>query len=164
MISPNRKTARSNSGFSLIEVMVAIAILGIILVAVSGLMVGNLQLRRASNRSTDGQQLAASYLESIKRTWSVLDNYLGKIEKDGTVTYSEHILPDSPVDPRTSSYTIVVDIKCLNLDGTRFDCVSGKGQNPELREVLVTVKDPSGLITGSLMTQIGRPFEPARSR
>lgn len=160
-----RRTATPTPGFTLIEVMVAVAILGIILIAVSGLMTGNLQLRRASNRSTEAQQLAASYMEAIKRTWSVLDNYIGRsIDSAGNPVYGPLIMPDPPADPRAAGYTFNVDITCLDLAGSPVDCSVGVTNNPELREVRITVIEPNGTSTGSLVTQIGRPFEPARSK
>lgn len=134
---------RAAAGFSLVEVLIAIAVLGVILVAVGGLMTGNLTLRRESNRATEAVQLATSYLESFKRHWSVLDNY---VIVD---------LPPVPSDPRISRYSFVTDIRCVDLDGS---VLASCPANPELRQVHVTVTDARGA-SESLVTQIGRPFD-----
>ncbi len=146
---------QQRQGFSLIEVIVAIAVLGIILVAVGGLMTGNLQLRRTSNQSTEAVQLAASYLESIKRTWSVLDNYIAPAT--GNV-----VLPPTPNDPRGTNYTFVLDLRCLNIDGSNAGCAGNR--DPELRQVELLVRNNQGAQVGRLVSQIGRPFDPRSTR
>ena len=137
-----------SAGFSLIEVVVAIAVLGVILVAVAGLMTGNLGLRRTSTQSTEAVQLGASYLESVKRSWSVLDNYVSGE------------LPGPPSDPRASRYSFTVEVDCLDLSGTFLPCSA----NPVLRQVAVSVADTRGSMVERLVTQIGRPFEPRSDR
>ncbi len=146
---------KRNAGFSLIEVMVAIAILGVILVSVGGLMTGNLQLRRTSNVSTEAVQLATSYMESIKRTWSVLDNYVA-------TPANTLVLPALPEDPRLARYTLVADFRCLALNGSVIAC-SGE-RNPELREIRLTVQNQTGNQVARLISQVGRPFEPRGSQ
>ena len=135
------------AGFSLVEVIIAIAVLGVILVAVGGLMTGNLTLRRSSNQATEAVQIGTSYLESIKRHWSVLDNW---------VTGD---LRPVPTDPRAARYEFTVGITCLSLDGSSVGC----GSDPVLRQVTVDAAIGTDQIE-HLVTQIGRPFEPRGSR
>ena len=136
-----------SAGFSLVEVIIAIAILGVILVAVGGLMTGNLTLRRSSNQATEAIQISTSYLEAIKRHWSVLDNW---------VTGS---LPSAPEDPRADRYSFQVAVTCLTVDGTQITCPA----NPELRQVVINATTDDERVE-RLVTQIGRPFEPRSSR
>lgn len=142
-------------GFSLIEAMVAIAVLGVILVAVGGLMTGNLQVRRASNISTEAVQLATSYLESIKRTWSVLDDYVA-------LPGGQLVLPPPPTDPRGNNYTFVLNFRCLTVTGTYYACATDR--NPELRQVSIDVINSQDQTVAQLISQIGRPFEPRSNR
>ena len=139
---------KKHPGFSLVEVIVAIAVLGVILVAVGGLMTGNLSLRRSSNQATEAVQLATSYLESVKRSWSVLDNYVAGD------------LPGAPADPRATRYNFTVEIECLDLAGSYVTCVA----DPVLRQVAITVEDARTNVSERLVTQIGRPFEPRSNR
>ena len=138
---------RRSAGFSLVEVIVAIAILGVILVAVGGLMTGNLTLRRSSNQATEAIQISTSYLEAIKRHWSVLDNWV-----DGS-------LPPVPVDPRAERYSFEVGVSCLTVHGDPATCLP----NPELRQVVINAELDDNRVE-RLATQIGRPFEPRSSR
>ncbi len=141
---------RAANGFSLVEVIVAIAVLGVILVAVGGLMTGNLTLRRSSNRATEAIQISSSYLEAIKRHWTVLDNFVNES------------MPPAPEDPRAENYWFRVDIVCVDLDGT---VLSVCPPIPELRQVRVTAYEtdweanPDATVLESIVTQIGRPFD-----
>lgn len=137
-----------SAGFSLVEVIVAIAVLGVILVAVGGLMTGNLTLRRSSNQATEAIQISTSYLEAIKRHWSVLDNWV-----DGS-------LPPTPVDPRAERYSFLVELTCLTVHGVHLATCP---PIPELRQVVILAETGTDQVE-RLVTQIGRPFEPRGSR
>ena len=134
---------KARHGFSLVEVLVAIAVLGVILVAVAGLMTGNLGLRRQSNQATEAAQLAASYMDSIKRHWSVLENY---VDAD---------VPGPPTEPRAARYDFVLNINCVDLQSNLVTC----GRDPVLRQVRINVSNSATGDSESLVTLIGRPFD-----
>lgn len=144
------------SGLTLTEVLVAVVVLGIVLVGVAALLTGDLQLRRTSVNSNTATQLASSYMEAIKRTWSVPENY----EAEFSEAYGD--LPAAPTDPRYSAMTMTLDITCLQTDGTPVVCVSVR--SPDLRNIRITVTDSGGAQIARLVSEIGRPFEPGRTR
>lgn len=150
------KPQDNSAGVSMAEILISLAVLGVVLVAVAGMMTGNLNLRRTSVVSTAATQLASSYLEAVKGAWSIPLNY------EAPVGQSYGPLPSPPSDARYDAFTLGVDISCLTVAGTQVLCSTVR--NPELREVRVTVLDQRGTVVSELITQIGRPFEPGRSR
>lgn len=73
----------SNSGFTLIEVMVAMAIFAIGILAVSALMVASVESTNKSRRTTDGVTLAVDRLEQLI-TVDYSDANLQDADGDGT--------------------------------------------------------------------------------
>ncbi len=156
---PRRQRANPGhtvAGLTIVEVLVAIVILGIALTAIGAMITGDLGLRRTSIASNTGVQLASSYLEAVKRAWSVPDNY------EAQVGQPFGLLPDAPTDPRYSAYTMTLDITCLSTNGTEVACTAHP--NPDLRRLSVEVSGPADQTVTRLVTEVGRPFEPARRR
>ena len=144
------------AGFSLVELTVAIALLGIVLAATFGLMTTSLGLRRTSTRAADALQLASSHLEAYKRTWSDLGAYMNR---PGLASPTLPPAPSADQDPRTTAFTWDVAIDCLLIDGSVVPC--GANPNPELRRVTVVLSEAgSGAVAARVSTEIGRPFDP----
>ena len=100
------------------------------------------------NQATEAIQISTSYLEAIKRHWSVLDNWV-----DGS-------LPPTPVDPRAERYSFLVELTCLTVHGVHLATCP---PIPELRQVVILAETGTDQVE-RLVTQIGRPFEPRGSR
>lgn len=149
-----RGRSRGVAGLTLVEVLVAMLVLAVVLVAVGGLLTGNLGLRRSSTVSNTAVQLATSYLEAIKREWSLPDSY--------TAAPGQALgaLPDVPDDPRYAPFDVELSVSCLLADGSSVACLTEP--DVDLRELTVRVTDRAGKTVAELTTWVGRPFAPAR--
>lgn len=138
-------------GLTLVEIIVAIGVFSIIMLALSGTIVQGLQLRR--NNSIDSQALAyaTSILETYKNFWSSSANFAGNDTDTPT-------LPTTPAGLQIINPTTNMTFACLNADGT--DAPTPTPPNPRvcaLRRVHITVKDLNGKIYADLFTEIGNP-------
>lgn len=90
---------RPTDGFTLIEVLVAIAMLSIITAATSGLII---TILRSSGKTQSQQSLAyvaQDYMESVRRSWATCDLTGTPATCGATPTYSAYAngtLPDVP--------------------------------------------------------------------
>jgi prepilin-type N-terminal cleavage/methylation domain-containing protein len=130
-------------GLTLVEIIVAIAVFSIIMLALSGTIVQGLQLRR--NNSIDAQSIAyaTSILETYKNFWASSAKYTAN--KPPT-------LPTTPLGLQEAVANTDILLSCLNADGsdsTTTTCA--------LRRVHVRVKDLKGTIRADLVTEIGNP-------
>ena len=143
-------------GLSLVEVLVALAVFSIVGVAITGLMVQGLQVRRENQLNAQAQAYASSVLEGYKSHWANEDNY---------TTYKEGNdignLPDQPEAFKLELGQVSIDTECIALDGDEWT----KACNPEneayepppLRRVTVKLTDQENKIRANLVTEIGNP-------
>lgn len=64
----NKRAVRA--GFSIVEVLVAIAIFGIILIISSSAVTNSLRMTRSAQLDAQAQAFAKSYLDTIKASWA----------------------------------------------------------------------------------------------
>jgi type II secretory pathway pseudopilin PulG len=135
------KATSKTLGLTLVEIIVAIGVFSIIMLALSGTIVQGLQLRR--NNSVDSQAIAyaTSILEFQKNFWSSSSAF-----KLGTTT-------TPPTTPNGLKPATVTLSNCLNADGTDTT-------GPEvcaLRRIRVQVFDLQNVPRADLITEIGNP-------
>jgi prepilin-type N-terminal cleavage/methylation domain-containing protein len=159
---------RQQAGLTLVEIIVAIGVFSIIMLALSGTIVQGLQIRRNTSIEAQGLAYAASALEQYKNLWADYKSYrcfhsddvLGGRNIDGcdpTVIYKPK-LPDVPTIFQANPITF----ECLNLAGIPYsESKCNNNDNsfvPELRRVTVTLKDQQGKVRAQLFTEIGNPL------
>jgi prepilin-type N-terminal cleavage/methylation domain-containing protein len=155
-------------GLTLVEIIVAIGVFSIIMLALSGTIIQGLQVRRNNSVEAQGLSYAASALEQYKNLWADYKNYKcfhtddiqGGRGVDGcepTVIYK----PELPSLPPTFQVNFIT-FECLNLAGTPYAETKCNNSDdsfvPELRRVTVTLKDQQGKVRASLFTEIGNPL------
>ena len=137
----------------------ALAVFSVVGVAITGLMVQGLQVRRENALNTQAQAYASSILEGYKSHWANVDNYetyvpgteIGNLERPEAFA-----LELSEVD---------IDTKCIDLDGVPWEedkCdptspTSTFTVPPPLRQVSVKLTDQEGKVRADLVTEIGNP-------
>lgn len=136
---------KKNSGLSLVELLVAIAVFSIIMLVVSGIVIQGLQVRRDSQLDTRAQAYANAVLEQYKNHWS------------NQGRYAAASLPTLPEPPAGFADIAQIDIQplCVYLDGTAPtpSCTT----TPPLRRVSVSLTDSEGKVRANLVTEIGAP-------
>ena len=97
------KSLRGQRGFTLLEVLIALFILGALGAALLTALQTNARATRTLDEKVQGANLAAAYLEKIRN-----------------VPYA-HSYPSTIFDtiPKPPQYTVTVDVKC-SIDGTTF--------------------------------------------
>ena len=142
----------NDKGFSLVEILIALVVFGIISAGVSSLLLANTKFRRETVQGSEEQQYLSSYLETLKRRWSFIDVYT-----------TIHTDPDAFAGPPLPyGYTLSdlsIDVSCWNADGSPVSAPPNPScsgvTNPPLRRVVVKLGG------ASLATEIGRPFAAA---
>lgn len=141
----------SKRGLSLIELLIALAVFAIMGVAVTGIFVQGLQVRRQNVLNTQAQAYANLVLERYKSYWSDPDKY------------DKHATPDLPPAPKAFELDRInrVEIErfCAYLDGTHKDETScdSDAETPPLRRVQIRLVDYDGKLRADLVTDIGKP-------
>lgn len=159
---------KHQDGLSLLEMLVALVFFAVLTIAVSGLMVSGLRVRRGSQLEIEAQQAAQSLLEQAKDYWSVLENYriptVGASEEDILPLFirdQNELAANLPESVTAAAFTL----GCLESDGTDISDTNAplfcSEDNPDLRRIGVTLTDASGE-TYTLSTEIGRPFSDER--
>ncbi|HEY2003792.1 MAG TPA: hypothetical protein VGH44_01600 [Candidatus Saccharimonadia bacterium] len=125
-------TRNSQAGFTIMELIVAMAFVGVVIVSMTDLFTGLRQINRAANNYTIATQVAQQIMEQYRNTpFSSLTL--------GTVDYSSYLTPyPSLLGPRSATATI-------SQPGA-----SGVDQV----DVTVSYKDRTGTKTVSFSTQI----------
>jgi prepilin-type N-terminal cleavage/methylation domain-containing protein len=150
------------SGLTLIEILVALSILSIISLAITGLMVSNLQLRRQNQLDLEAQQFAYALLERYKDHWSVRENYRYTGNLSRTIPAFIQELASGLVTPPGGISSADIQYACLHTDGdTSLTDTSAplscSEADPPLRRVTVRLFDNRGGLRATLSTEIGRP-------
>jgi prepilin-type N-terminal cleavage/methylation domain-containing protein len=70
----NKQITNSKKGFTIVEVIVAMALLGVLVIIASGLLIP-LKITNQSNAEGRAANLARSYIEILKSRWQVQTNY-----------------------------------------------------------------------------------------
>jgi prepilin-type N-terminal cleavage/methylation domain-containing protein len=166
---------KTNRGFTLVELLVALGIFAIVSASITALMTSGLRTRQASQRTLNAQQVAYAVIEDHKNFWTVKDNYAVK-----TGATNQTLLPNW----NTASYlqnvgvevaNVAISYGCLDADGTsrtntaaptaittQADALNCSVAEPALRSVKVTIKDRQGRVTADLTSEIGKPVAARR--
>lgn len=155
------KQVANKRGLSLIEVLIALSILSIIGVAVMGIMVSSLRVRRESQRAVEAQQFAYTVLERHKEYWANVQNY--KLDPE----YPNNSLPlyvrseDLASEVAATGFSLDLRYSCLDRHGTVMsggeDTLNCTIPDPDLRAVTVTLKE-GDTQRARLYTEVGRPI------
>ena len=118
-------------GFSLIEVMAAIVIMGIVLVPVCNAMLSSVSINRSSNEILQARLAVSSAVESM-----MAEGVQYKVTTEGDETHYDAIVP--------SFEGVRVTVQALDADG---HAVSEASPVPIYYEVIVTEGAPGGTRT-----------------
>jgi prepilin-type N-terminal cleavage/methylation domain-containing protein len=154
---------RKEQGLTLVEIIIAIAVFSIIMLALSGTIVSGLQLRRSNTLEAQALAYAASVLEQYKSFWADPQNYAcynpdsaaGLGGADCPPKIYAPALP--PVPTAFVNDPINIQIACVNSAGGIVPKAACKAATPALRRVAVTLTDQQGKIRANLLTEIGNP-------
>ena len=151
----------ATKGLSLIEVLISLSILSIIGVAVMGIMVSSLRVRRESQRAAEAQQFAYTVLERHKEYWNNVQNYkLDEAQPSNSL----------PLYVRSDALSSEVAATGFSLD-LRYGCLDRNGvtmagseaplycaiPDPDLRSVTIILKEGEKQ-RARLYTEVGRPI------
>jgi prepilin-type N-terminal cleavage/methylation domain-containing protein len=158
-----RQQGFRQQGLTLVEIIVAIAIFSIIMLALSGTIVSGLQLRRDNTLESQALAYAASVLEQHKSFWADPKNYAcynpdsanGLGGEDCPPAVYAPALP--PVPQAFANNLVTIDISCVDLAGNTVANATCKAKTPPLRRVAVAIKDQQGKVRANLLTEIGNP-------
>ncbi len=134
------------SGFSLVELMIAVAIFAVVMLLMSGIIVNGLRVRQSNGLDIRAQVYASTYLQKIKNHW--LDG-----NKFNTGDIQVLSLPAGYNSPNLT-------ITCINLDGSTISTVNAltcDGTPPPIRRVSIDVFDTQNKLRAHLITEIGNP-------
>lgn len=159
-----RRSARTK-GFSLIEVLVAIGIFAIIMVALSGLIVQGLRLRRVNELETQAQAYAAAVLERYKSYFTneeFYDDYSSELSGQAALDAlnTDGIpVPNIPgsFDEEEQPATLEIITTCIDVDGSDMDQTEcAPGNPPPLRRIQVRLSRDDR-VYADLITEVGDP-------
>ncbi len=134
-----------HSGFSLVEVLVALAILTIVLGVVASSIGSSLQISRQSRINAYASEYVQSVVERYRAHWSVPANYSSGATPPGLSGLADKLSQANMTATINASQVI-------NPDGTAF---TGTGQ-PPLRRLVVEVRRGSE-VRARVVTDIGNP-------
>ncbi len=139
------KPKRESRGFTLVEVLVALAVLTIVLGVVAASIGSSLQISRQSRINAFASEYVQSVVERYRAHWSVPANYAaGSTPPDLSALASKL---------QSAGLTATINAtQVINPDGTTF---TGTGQ-PPLRRIVLEVRQGSN-VRARLVTDIGNP-------
>ena len=97
----NKGVARA--GFSIVEVLVAMAIVGIVFAISTNIVINSSKMTRSAQTDAQAQAFAKSYLDSVKALWNVIDFY----QRDVLPTSASGTLPYPPPTGYTYVATVI---------------------------------------------------------
>lgn len=134
-----------SSGFTLVEVLVALAVLTIVLGVVAASIGSSLQISRQSRINAFVSEYVQSVAERYRSHWSVPANYTAGSTPPDLAALASKI--------QSVNLTATINAaQVINPDGTAF---TGTGQ-PPLRRIVVEVRQGSN-VRARLVTDIGNP-------
>ncbi|MDH3783954.1 MAG: prepilin-type N-terminal cleavage/methylation domain-containing protein [Acidobacteriota bacterium] len=148
-----RRNAAGDAGFSLVEVIFALAILGVVMISISGMFtLATRELNRGRGQ-TAAVTVARDVIEEMTG-WSYRDLWRA-FGRDGSAT--QYVI-DSRVDPQSANWQALLDEALGGSDGwieITVASVTETGSPPALRDstsvrVVVTVQWQQGLQTRSV--------------
>jgi prepilin-type N-terminal cleavage/methylation domain-containing protein len=155
------------AGLTLVEIIVAVGVFSIIMLALSGTIIQGLQVRRNNSVESEALVYAASALEQYKNLWADYENYkcftsdpdptiVGRNIDGCTKVYK----PNIPTPPAFKANPF--SFECMNRKGFAYPEAKCNGTDssfiPELRRVTVTLKDQQDKVRAVLFTEIGNPI------
>jgi prepilin-type N-terminal cleavage/methylation domain-containing protein len=154
---------KQQAGLTLVEIIVAIAVFSVIMLALSGTIVEGLRVRRNTSAESEALAVAASALELHKNAWADYENYKcfsstsakRSLPVCSNASYQPMISIPSAFKQNALSYT------CLNSAGVEYPATQCNNSNdtfvPEIRRVTVTIRDQQDNVRAQLFTEIGNP-------
>ena len=157
-----------NQGLTLVEIMVAIAVFSIIMLALSGTIVSGLRLRRNNTLETQALTYAASVLEQYKSFWADATNFQcynpdnpAGLNRSKCQTVPARVYwPNTPDIPSSfQNDPVSIEVSCVDLNGDVISDTTCKDNNfiPPLRRVSIILTDQQGKARANLVTEIGNP-------
>ena len=135
-------TTMRKEGLTLVEVLVAVAILSLVVVTLSGTLTSGLSLRRISLQTGTANRYAENVIDRYKSDWT----------RD--TAYAAASAPANiPAPPAGFDGTVGVAIENIEVNGT----VSSAAV-PPIRRVTVTVTR-DGAVKAKVTTEIGKPVD-----
>lgn len=132
----------SESGFGLIEIVIASAVIGAVFIGVAGFLLFSQSATSKARRSTEAVSLAEEALEAVRklRDESWTNNIANKTV--GTTYYpnisgSSWVLQTTNPTP-TSYYTTTLVFSAVNRDGS-FNIATSGTNDPDTRRLVATV-------------------------
>lgn len=146
----------NRSGFSLVELLLAISFFGIVSAAIFGLTMASSSMRRDSIKAARAQTYANGMLELYKDAWSEPDSYnAGARPTNALLKYLD---PANNIDNSEFYATFappeLSDDQCY-VAGAVGSCATSSA----LRYVSVTIKDKQGDAITTASSIIGRPVQ-----
>ncbi|MGL4609863.1 MAG: type IV pilus modification PilV family protein [Trueperaceae bacterium] len=147
------RTSNPTKGLTLVEIVVAIGVFSIVMLALSGMIVSGLQLRRKNNVDAQASVYAASILELYKNHYSTSANF-----DKGT----SPVIPEPPGAVKQVVARIDTTITCIDVEGEVIagaDTSDADKDPCELRRVGVTVLDLEDKPRANFVTEVGKPLQ-----
>jgi prepilin-type N-terminal cleavage/methylation domain-containing protein len=139
-ITPARKNRRPQNGFTLIEVIVALALVSVLGIVATGFLVP-LKITRQSAAETQAMTYAHSYLETLKTKWLTTAEYQGMTQPSLSTDNPTPAIPDLTVD---TGWTITANTGDWTAAQT-------------LRTIKVTVTPPNSGTPVVITTKVAAP-------
>jgi prepilin-type N-terminal cleavage/methylation domain-containing protein len=155
------------AGLTLVEIIVAVGVFSIIMLALSGTIIQGLQVRRNNSVESEALVYAASALEQYKNLWADYENYKCFTSDPNPTVVRRNIdgctkvyKPNIPTTPAFKANPF--SFECMNRKGVAYPEATCNGTDssfiPELRRVTVTLKDQQDKVRAVLFTEIGNPI------
>jgi prepilin-type N-terminal cleavage/methylation domain-containing protein len=156
-------------GLTLVEIIVAIAVFAIIMLALSGTIVNGLQVRRKNSAQAQAVAYANAVIEAYKKDWSLESKYIA-YNPDDSSTFPTQLTSSTNLPFPASGIKIDADL-CASYNKsypdkfaplTKEQCKpntlgAGHFSGGDIRFVTITIKDAQGKELVKLEAQIGKP-------
>lgn len=133
---------RNQQGLSLIEILISLAIIGVVIVAVAGSMASNLKVSSSSNEQSLAMEYVNGALEQYRIHWKSASYYSAADTPDSLAALNR-MLP--------SGFTVTLAAENLDVDGSQTTA-----SPPPMRKVTITVKRGDKVLARGA-TLIGKP-------
>lgn len=133
-------------GFSLIELLIAITVFSIVMLALSGLIVNGMKVRRGNETESQALAYANAVLERYKSFWISAQTY------NSGIVLSDQQLPEKP-----QGFSVVTAFHCIDLQGVIISPAACSTMIPPLRRVEIEVQNSEAKTVAQLSTEIGNP-------
>jgi type II secretory pathway pseudopilin PulG len=154
---------KQQTGLGLVEIILSIAIFGLLSTVISSTIISSMKLRRESQQQLIAQQYAAEVLERHRDYWSIKTLY-----ENQDFPGSDSRFTDSLSSKPEFVNSVIARYSCFDSNGTnRTSAALESGVtpttinctvvSPALRRITVTLTDTTGEALASLTTEIGRP-------